>query len=102
MLLASTSSGVRAAWAAAMFMIMLREAGAFGARAGRGFAGDAREAVGGGAHGAFRASAISGNAGGGDGIDHRVVAGAAEHRRQFFFLAELGENFRAGHAFAFE
>jgi hypothetical protein len=73
------------------------EAGTFGAGAGGDLAGDARESVGRGAHGAFGAPAVTGNPFFRDGVDHAVISGAAEHRREPFFLADLGEHLRAAH-----
>ncbi len=80
----------------------VREARAFGAGASRGFTGDPRESIGCGAHGTFGAAAIAGYSGRGHGVDDSVVAGAAEHRGEIFFFAELREYFSAGHATAFE
>ena len=74
------------------------EAGAFSARTGGDFAGAARKTVGGRSHGAFRSSAESGNASGGNGVDDLVIAGAAEKRGKIFILAGFGENLGARHA----
>ena len=73
------------------------EAGAFGARTGRDFAGAARKSVRRRRHGAFRAPAKRRNARRRNRVDDLVIARTAEQRGQIFVLAGLGENLRARH-----
>ena len=77
MLLATTSSGVRAALAQAMAQIMSVKPGPSVPDADGDLAGDADEGVGGMGHRAFVAAAVGGDAGGGKRVDHGVVAGTA-------------------------
>ena len=70
----------------------VREAGPFGARCRHDLAGHAGEAVRSGAHHAFGAAAVAGNALRRDGVDHDVVARGAEQRGQSLGLAGLGED----------
>ena len=73
------------------------EAGALGARARGDLAGDADEAVGGGAHAALGATAVGGDALGRDRVDDRVVARRAEQRGQAFLAAGAREHLGAVH-----
>jgi hypothetical protein len=93
MLLASTSSGVRAGDGADH----VGEAGPLRAGGDRELAGDADESVGRMGHRAFVPSAEGGDAGRCDGVNDRVVAGAREERGDTFFLARAREDLGAGH-----
>ncbi len=73
------------------------EAGTLGAGARGDLAGDADEAVGGGAHAAFGAATVGGDALGRDRVDDRVVAGRAEQRREPFLAAGAREHLGAVH-----
>ena len=98
MLLASTSSGVRAALAQAMAQIMSVKPGPSVPEVDRELAGDADEGVGGVRHRALVPSAERGDPGRGDGVDDRdSCPGHVKSAATPFFLARAREDLGAGH-----
>ncbi len=73
------------------------EARALGAGRDGDFSADADKRVSGMGHRSFVAPPIRGDAGGGERVDHRIVTGTREQRRDAFLLAGAREHLRAGH-----